>query len=314
MSKTNELILSIIVPVYNAERYLEECLRSLFVQDIPAANYEVIAVDNGSRDSSAAIIKTLQSEYSNLRVVTLAENRLPSGGRNAGMDAAKGKYIMFVDSDDYLNPNVLSRLVDEIEKDYLDIVHFSNDTLMEGAIIKEQSVPTTPVMSGVDLFFMDLKMLGVSWSKIYNRQFLADNQLRCNEALLYEDDEFAYRLYAYAKRTRHIGFSPYVYRANPYSATCNRINMQSMTSDMHAITAFERDVRVFEQKKVDERLIEHLKKFVRYVIEICYQRYHQFPEEQQKKLKQIYRKTLTWRMLPYMSTKKWILLKLNIIR
>ena len=105
--KTSEqLMLSIVVPVYNAERYLEECLRSLFVQDIPADTYEVIAVDNGSRDGSAALIKQLQNEYANLRLVTLIENQLPSGARNAGMDAAKGKYMMFVDSDDYLYPNM----------------------------------------------------------------------------------------------------------------------------------------------------------------------------------------------------------------
>ena len=88
MTTSKELILSIIVPVYNAERYLEECLRSLFVQDIPAEAYEVIAVDNGSRDTSASIIDRLQVEYPNLRKVTLETNQLPSGARNAGMDAA----------------------------------------------------------------------------------------------------------------------------------------------------------------------------------------------------------------------------------
>lgn len=310
----NELKLSILVPVYKAERYLEECLRSLFEQDIPMETYEVVAVDNGSPDGSADIIKRLQKEYTNLRLVTLKENQLPSGGRNAAMDAAKGKYIMFVDADDYLYPNVLGRLIKEIEKEDLDFVHFSNDTLCEGKITKEPSLATTPVMTGASLYFEDIKTQGVSWSKIYKRAFIEEHALRNNQSILYEDDEFAFRLYAYAQRVKHIQFNPYVYRANPYSATRNRINMLSMESDMNEIQVVERNIRVFKKRGVDKRLIDQMGRYIRYMIQECYRLYHLFPKEQQPEVLALYRRSLCWRHLPYMSVKKFVLLKIGIIQ
>lgn len=312
--KEKELILSIIVPVYNAERYLEECIRSLFTQDILVDSYEVIAVDNGSRDSSAVIIDRLQTQYPNLRRITLEQNQLPSGARNAGMDAAQGKYLMFVDSDDYLYPNMLKRLVNEIEHDDLDFVHFSSDTLCEGVITKNASLPTTPIISGAELYFSGIKSQGVSWNKIYKRQFIEKHHLRCDQSILYEDDEFAYRLYAYAKRVRHISYNPYVYRANPYSATRNRVNLPSMQSDMNEIQALEHDIQLFKRIGIDNRLITHMGKYLRWMIDECYRMYHLFPVEQQPQVLRLYRYSITWRMLPYMSRKRYILLKLGIIK
>lgn len=313
MKESQEIILSIIVPVYNAELYLEECLHSLFKQNIPTESYEVIAVDNGSRDGSAAIIKRLQNEYVNLRVVRLVENQLPSGGRNAGLDAAVGKYLMFVDSDDCLYPNVLKRLIDEIEKDDLDFVHFSHDTLCEGNITNGESIDTTPIMSGADLYFSGISGQGLPWNKIYKRQYIEEHALRNDRSILYEDDEFAFRLYAYAQHTQHIQYNPYVYRSNPYSATRNRVNFPSMQSDMNEIIAVERDIRIFKQQGVDERLITYMGKYIRWTIGGCFRTYHLFPKEQQPKIRRLYRKALSLRMLPYMSRKNFLLLKLGII-
>lgn len=312
--KERELILSIIVPVYKADRYLEECLRSLFVQDIPYEVYEVVAVDNGSPDKSAEIIDRLQDEYPNLRKVTLGKNQLPSGGRNAGMDAARGIYLMFVDADDYLYPNVLNYLIEAISHENLDFVHFSNDTLCEGKITNEPSLATTPVMTGASLYFEDIKTQGVSWSKIYKKAFIDEHALRNDPSILYEDDEFAFRLYAYAQRVKHIQYNPYVYRVNPYSATRNRVNLPSMESDMNEIQVVERNIREFKKRGVDGRLTNQMEKYIRYMIHECYRLYHLFPIEQQLEVRRLYRKSLTWRLLPYMSTKKWILLKLDIIQ
>lgn len=311
---SEQLVLSIIVPVYNAERYLEECLRSLYMQDMPMDEYEVIAVDNGSRDSSAAIINRLQTEYPNLRKVTLEVNQLPSGGRNAGLDAAQGKYLMFVDSDDYLYPNVLQSLIGAIEAENLDFVHFESDTLYEGVITKNTSLPSTPIVTGAELYFSGIKLQGVSWNKIYKRQFIEEHHLRCDRSILYEDDEFAYRLFAYAQRVRHISCSPYVYRTNPYSATKNRVNLPSMQSDMNEIQALERDIRQFKQMETDNNLIIHMEKYLRWMIGECFRIYHQFPKEQQPQVRRLYHRSFTCRMLPYMSRKRFVLLKLGIIR
>lgn len=308
-----ELMLSIIVPVYNAERYLEECLRSLFVQDIPADAYEVIAVDNGSRDGSAAMIKKLQNEYANLRLVTLVENQLPSGARNAGMDAAKGKYLMFVDSDDYLYPNVLKSLVDAIERDILDFAHFDADLLQDGKIVQCEK-KETGVLSGVDLYHMNLLHREVSWSKIYRRDFIEAHHLRCTKGLLYEDFEFAHRLYALASRVRHIDIVPYVFRQHASSTTKNRVNLANFMANLVEMNVLYDDIRGANPIVMDPQMVKEAEEIIRSNVWENYSIYPQLRPEEQKQAKASMRKYITCRFLPYMSKKRFVLLKLGIIK
>ena len=108
------LRLSFIVPFYNVEPYIEECIRSLYNQDIPWAEYEVICVDDCSPDGSRAIVERLQKAYPTLRLLKTPENLRQGGARNMGLDVAQGKYIWFVDSDDYIMPNCLKYMLNLI--------------------------------------------------------------------------------------------------------------------------------------------------------------------------------------------------------
>jgi len=312
--KEKELILSIIVPVYNAERFLEECLRSLYMQDMPMDEYEVIAVDNGSRDGSAALIKQLQNEYANLRLVTLIENQLPSGARNAGMDAAKGKYMMFVDSDDYLYPNMLQSLVDAIEKDDLDFAHFDTDLLVEGKVVKGERMDATAIITGVELYHLNPKNREVSWSKIYNRDFIEKHHLRCTEGLLYEDDEFSYRLYSLAPCVKHIDIVPYMFRLHASSATKNRKTLSTVTSNLIEINTLYDDIYgdtcVVTDWKMKNEIIQIIKENIREIYAI----YPVLFQEEQKLAKSRMRQYITWKILPYMSKKRFMLLKLGIVK
>ena len=85
--------LSFIVPVYGVEKYIEECIRSLYNQDIPQSEYEVICVDDCSPDGSRAIVERLQTEYPTLHLICHAENKRQGGARNTGLREAKGQYI-----------------------------------------------------------------------------------------------------------------------------------------------------------------------------------------------------------------------------
>ncbi len=118
------LRLSFIVPFYNVELYIEECIRSLYVQDIPWEEYEVICVDDCSLDGSRTIVERLQEEYPTLKLLTTPENLRQGGARNMGLDVAQGRYIWFVDSDDYICPNILDRLLNVIDTNSLDILQF----------------------------------------------------------------------------------------------------------------------------------------------------------------------------------------------
>lgn len=115
--------LSIIVPVYNVADYLPKCLDSLLAQDLPQNEYEIIVVNDGSTDNSEDIARQYADIYSNITLIN-QENQGLSGARNTGIKYAKGEYIQFVDSDDYLEENVLGGLMKRIEKDDLDVLRF----------------------------------------------------------------------------------------------------------------------------------------------------------------------------------------------
>lgn len=118
------MLLSIIVPIYNVEPYLSKCVDSLLYQDLSPEEFEIILVDDGSPDNCGAIADEYVAKFNNIKVIH-QENGGLSVARNTGIDAAKGKYIQFVDSDDYLEPNVLGTLVARAERDNLDVLRFN---------------------------------------------------------------------------------------------------------------------------------------------------------------------------------------------
>lgn len=115
--------LSIIVPVYNVADYLPKCLDSLLAQDLPQNEYEIIVINDGSTDNSGEIAQQYADKYANITLIN-QENQGLSGARNTGIKHAKGDYIQFVDSDDYLEVNVLGGLIKQVENDDLDVLRF----------------------------------------------------------------------------------------------------------------------------------------------------------------------------------------------
>lgn len=115
--------LSVIVPIYGVEQYLHKCVESLLNQDIPVSEYEIILVDDGGHDKCPQICDSYAETHSNIRVVH-RENGGLSAARNSGIEVAKGEYVMFVDSDDYLEPNVLNGLMAQIVCDNLDVLRY----------------------------------------------------------------------------------------------------------------------------------------------------------------------------------------------
>ena len=125
------LKLSIIVPIYNVQPYLRKCVESLCQQDLRAEDYEIILVDDGSTDGSGelcdelatASLSSFHHSIIPIRVVH-RENGGLSAARNSGIEVAQGEYLMFVDSDDYLEPNILGGLIAQCERENLDVLRF----------------------------------------------------------------------------------------------------------------------------------------------------------------------------------------------
>ena len=222
--------LSFIVPFYNVEPYIEECIRSLYDQDIPQEEYEVICVDDWSPDGSRAIVERLENEYPTLRLLVHTENKRQGGARNTGLREARGRYIWFVDSDDTIQKNCIGSMLRKAEEDQLDLLKFH--FIREGEIPSKQLLSTNRVMTGTELIFdvecetSLLSRCNSAVQQLIRRDYLIESTLQFAERVQYEDDDFAYQLYAYAKRVYLISKTPYIIRQTPESTTRRQNDVQ----------------------------------------------------------------------------------------
>lgn len=210
-------ILSIIVPVYNVEKYLRKCLDSIFDQTID--NFEVICVNDGSTDSSAYILDEYAKKHGNM-IVFNQENGGLSMARNSGMKLATGKYIGFVDSDDFVDPNMFLSMVERAEQDNSQIV-------ISNPYIYDMLTERTYVYRNMVDFFR-LSLLGAfspldhikvfeyigAWDKIYLSEFIKNNNLTFPVKRIFEDAPFTYKALSIAQRVSVIKESYYYYRKN----------------------------------------------------------------------------------------------------
>ncbi|WP_248722987.1 glycosyltransferase [Seonamhaeicola sp. ML3] len=184
--------LSIVIPVYNVASYLDKCVRSCYEQDIPKDAYEIILVNDGSTDNSLEICESLKKEFQSLIIIS-QENKGLSGARNTGLSAAKGEYVWFVDSDDWIEKNTLAEIINVL-KSKVDLAWLGHDTWSGGKTEKEfVPLEINQPVSGTDFFTNHLNNLFYIWKFIYRRDFLIENDLNFLEGILYEDLEFTPR-------------------------------------------------------------------------------------------------------------------------
>lgn len=215
------LRLSIIVPFYNVEKYIEECIRSLYDQDIPWEEYEVICVDDCSPDGSRAIVEQLQQEYPTLRLICHERNKKLGGARNTGLKTAKGQYIWFVDSDDTISPNVLKTILISAEKSGLDILQFDYNRADRTNMVTD---PSKEIRSGENFLFENNSQiwydkLSGAWLQIFRRDFLSERKLVFIEDAMYEDTDYLLHAFLIAQKVQHISITAYNYRVNALSIT-----------------------------------------------------------------------------------------------
>ena len=172
--------ISVIVPVYKVEKYLPKCIDSLLSQTIQ--NIEIILVDDGSPDNSGAICDEYAAKDSRIKVIHKQNGGLGSA-RNAGLEIAKGDYVSFIDSDDWIEEDYLSAMYNQAVKYSLDIVvggvavDFTNENRTEILNYGEDKVYTSK--DNIGLIFQDLtekRLANYAWNKLYCREFLTENQ------------------------------------------------------------------------------------------------------------------------------------------
>lgn len=186
------MTLSFIIPLYNSAQWLEKCLYSVLNQDMPESEMEIICVNDGSPDNSAELAREIAREHPCIIVID-QENQGPSGARNTGMRHATGKYLCFVDPDDYVEPQVYGKLIQQMEEEQLDMLRFDYQIVNENYDIQpkrpfELAFDYTPqLMTGSDFLANRLDIACNIWRYIYRREIITTNNIWCYVGDYYDD-------------------------------------------------------------------------------------------------------------------------------
>ena len=250
--------LSIVIPAYNVEQYLERCVESCEKQNIPHEDYEVIVVNDGSPDSTLQVANELAQRFDNMVVLT-QENSGPSRARNLGINEAKGKYIWFIDADDYIVENCISRVLALCEENELDICHFALTRFCaDGSTEPRETYHNAEtLLRGRDIILRDAAQVVCSaCANFYKRSFLKDNDIYFVEGLTQEDVEMNGRAFAIAERCMFVDDSMYIYVYNFESRTRSpEIEKQiKFAGDTIRVAALHRD---FYAKHSDTELRQY---------------------------------------------------------
>lgn len=207
--------LSIIIPAYNVEQYIEKCLTSCLEQDIPQSDYEIIVVNDGSPDNSLAVAERVAATATNITVVS-QENGGLSAARNKGLSLAKGEYIWFIDSDDWIEKNCLSSLTRLM--DGADFIVIGSKKIWTDR--QELCYPQN-ADSGKELLRKGIQQPAPFY--IMKREFLKTNDLKFKQGIYHEDMEFTPRMVYLADKIHTIKDCVYCYwqRENSITTTPN---------------------------------------------------------------------------------------------
>ena len=190
------MLLSIIIPVYNVEKYIRKTLDSTYVQSFPHDEVEIIVVNDGTPDNSMLIVEEFAKCHDNLHIIN-QENKGLSGARNTGLQVAKGRYVWFVDSDDWIEPNSLPAILKRIENASEDVFVFRIKEYDEqGNLLYERRFKqdTEYTLSGIDSL-LDTGFDHVPMQIfIVNKGLYDNNNLRFVEGIQDEDVEFSARM------------------------------------------------------------------------------------------------------------------------
>lgn len=242
------LKLSIVVPMYGVEKYIERCLVSLLKQDIPTDEYEIIVVNDGSPDKSADIAKEIAAKHSNIRVID-QNNQGLSMARNNGMDVAKGEYIWFVDSDDWIVKDCLGKIVSILKEESPDVLLLCAANFINDSLIRRFSYEPNRILNGID-WLKQFKSPCAPFN-IWKKSFLDKFNLRFMKGILHEDSEFTPRAAYFANKVIAINDVCYIVYHNEQSITRNFNIKRPLDIINHVCTslaAFSKDFNTIDKQ------------------------------------------------------------------
>lgn len=276
---------SIIVPIYNASKYLVECVNSLINQDY--SNLEILLINDGSTDGSAEICDSLQNSDKRIRVIH-KENGGTASARNLGVQEASGEYVMFIDADDWFELDTVSTLVSHMDSNSLDVARFNYVREFEGkSLAKENTFLEARVYEGEECKKVCRQILGLVGSElahpeninflssvcfnIYRKSIIIENDLRFfNFAELgsFVDGTFNFTLFAKIKRFEFIDRHFYHYRKTNASSASSKYRANYVSKQM---VLFEKLRNVIDKNDAwDEMQEAYCTRVVYNTMEMCF--------------------------------------------
>lgn len=259
MPNTTSPAVSVIIPIYKVEDYLEVCLDSVVGQTL--TNIEIICVDDGTPDRSGEIAERYANEYTNIRVIH-KENGGLSRARNAGLDIARGRYVYFLDSDDYLDLQALEGLYEKAEAEQLDIVYFNTVSFFENEDIKssnqnylsyyDRKGDYSGVHTGQMMFTKmrkNLEFFGSACLQMFRRSLIEENGLRFYNDIIHEDNLFSFKAAMLAKRVGYLDKAYYHRRVHGDSIVTAGKSMRNVEG---YIVSYAEMIAFLHEREVEE--------------------------------------------------------------
>lgn len=248
--------LSIIIPVYNTSQYLPKCIESCLNQDLNIEDYEIILVDDGSTDNSLDIIRFYENNSKNIQVYS-QENQKQGAARNNGLDKARGKYIWFIDSDDWIEENILKDLLEYAKIHSPDLMRFDTALNKEENFIGIRSCGHEPnrTYHGHEVF-LENKFSVCAPYHLFRHGFLVENDIQFLEKIFYEDNEYMLRVFEKLKKFQYFPKTCYnlriregsTTRSNNYRRKLDLITVIQAQSAYLDLPDLSREVKMIFQK------------------------------------------------------------------
>lgn len=320
MAISKHILLSIIIPFYNVEKYITDCLDSVYNQDMPEDEYEVICVNDASPDNSREIVIEYQKKHSNLILIEHEVNKKLGSARNTGRTIARGKYIWNVDSDDYIKPNVFKRIKTLLIDSDLDILMFNHDVFFDGVdeVQYNHRFVDTDSCSGMEFikkyFNYQIGQIGQIWSQIYRFDYLNNKGIYSPEINMAEDGPFTWRSLLLANKVMSISDTFYIYRMNNNSLTMGMKNNPTAQLLFERVVLFNVElIRIANELKLetDKNYVENIIQIIRYTISTSNGMFSELPIKQKLLFLSMLRdnKTLLRCLMPYFDRRRRLILK-----
>ena len=282
--------LSYIIPCYNVEAFISECLDSIFAQDLAPDEYEVICVDDCSTDKTPEIIREYQHGHSNLRLIEQPRNLSQAAARNRALDTAQGDYIWFIDSDDFLKAGNARMLLGHAESNDLDILLFNFEEVREHGkewLDRTDIFVPSPVLSGTEylqrLFPGKMNRISLVWLCLFRSRLLTENAIRFPLLHVSEDSIFLWKCLFHAARVESVAHRGYIHRINRQSIIQTPANFKRSYCKSFA---FPKEMRALVQTyagRIPDLLIQELQRYIRYETNQFALRYKQLgPEDRHR--------------------------------